>query len=85
MDMHDDDFLGGIEFDLSPEQRKIVSRAINVASSATGDEFGALNPLISIMQWWKTNYDQTERTGRSPETLLTEACRLFALAHDEQQ
>ena len=85
MDMHDDDFLGEIEFDLSPEQRKIVGRAINVASSGKSDEFGALNPLISIMQWWEMNADQTERAGRSPETVLTEACRLFVLAHDGPQ
>ncbi len=31
MDMDDDDFMGEIEFDLSPEQKKIVSRAINLA------------------------------------------------------
>ena len=32
MDM-DDDFIGEIEFDLSPEQADLVSRAIGVASN----------------------------------------------------
>ena len=46
MDMDDDDFMGEIEFDLSPEQKKIVSRAINLASKDEGDEFAVTNPLI---------------------------------------
>lgn len=85
MDMRDDDFLGEIEFDLSPEQRKIVSRAIDVASNRTGDAFGAVNPLIAIMQWWEMNAGRSAGAGRSPETVLTEACRLFVLAHDGQR
>ena len=49
MDM-DDDFIGEIEFNLSPEQAELVSRAINVASSARGeDDFG--NRLLSAMRY----------------------------------
>jgi hypothetical protein len=82
MDMDGDDFMGEIEFDLSPDQRKIVSRAISLASNRKDDEFGVTNPLIAIMQWWEVNVDQSERGGKSPETVLCEACRLFVLAHD---
>jgi hypothetical protein len=85
MNMHDDDFMGEIEFDLSPEQKKMVSRAINLASSGEGDEFGSTNPLISIMQWWQTNVADAEKITGSPETVLAEACRLFVLAHDKGQ
>jgi hypothetical protein len=52
MDMDDDDFMGEIEFDLSPEQGEVIRRAITLAASSQGDEFIALNPLIAIMQWW---------------------------------
>ena len=83
--MDDDDFMGEIEFDLSPEQKKIVSRAINLASSSEGDEFRATNPLISIMQWWQTNVTDAEKITGSPETVLAEACRLFVLAHEKRQ
>ena len=34
MDMDDDDFMGEIEFDLSPEQEVIVSRAISLAADS---------------------------------------------------
>jgi len=37
MDMDDDDFMGEIEFDLSPDQQKIVSRAITLASESKVD------------------------------------------------
>jgi hypothetical protein len=85
MGMDDDDFMGEIEFDLSPEQRKMVSRAINLASSNDGDAFRAINPLISIMQWWEANVAEGEKLRGSPETILAEACRLFVLAHDKRQ
>ena len=56
MDM-DDDFIGEIEFNLSPEQAELVSRAINVASSSRGDDdFAQINPLIAIMSWWKATF-----------------------------
>jgi len=82
MDM-DDDFMGAIEFDLSPEQREMVSRAIDLASKRDGDAFGATNPLIAIMQWWDTNVADAERPKGAPETILAEACRRFVLAHDK--
>ena len=85
MDMDDDDFMGVIEFDLSPEQKSTVSRAINLASSSKGDEFRATNPLISIMEWWETNVAEAEKLKGTPETVLAEACRLFVLAHDKRQ
>jgi hypothetical protein len=84
MDMDDDDFMGEIEFDLSPEQKKIVSRAINLASQDEGDEFAVTNPLLAIMQWWATNVQQAEKLTGSPEAVLAEACRLFVLAHDKR-
>ena len=84
MDM-DDDFIGEIEFDLSPEQGELVSRAIGVAAKSkedeAGDEFAALNPLIAIMRWWETHVPESERPPGSPETKLVEACRRFLLAH----
>ena len=55
MDM-DDDFIGEIEFDLSPEQADLVSRAIGVASNLrSDDDFIQVNPLIAIMGWWKAH------------------------------
>ena len=84
MDMDDDDFMGEIEFDLSPEQKKIVSRAINLASKDEGDEFAVANPLISIMQWWATNVQEAQKLTGPPEAVLAEACRLFVLAHDKR-
>ena len=84
MDMDDDDFMGEIEFDLSPEQKKIVSRAINLASKDEGDEFAVNNPLISIMQWWATNVPDAEKLTGPPEAVLAEACRLFLLTHDKR-
>jgi hypothetical protein len=85
MEMEDDDFMGEIEFDLSPEQKQMVSRAIDLASNSAGDAFRATNPLISIMQWWQTNVREPEKVAGSPETILAEACRLFVLAHDKRQ
>jgi hypothetical protein len=85
MNMDDDDFMGEIEFDLSPEQKTMVSRAIDLASNGEGDEFRVTNPLISIMQWWQTNVAEADRLKGSPETILAEACRLFVLAHDKRQ
>jgi hypothetical protein len=84
MDMDDDDFMGEIEFDLSPEQKKIVSRAINLAAMKEGDEFAVNNPLISIMQWWATSVRDSEKPTGPPEAVLAEACRLFVLAHDKR-
>jgi hypothetical protein len=84
MDMDDDDFMGNIEFDLTLEQSKIVSRAIDLASAGQ-DAFGATNPLISIMQWWETYVPDAEKKRRSAESTLTEACRLFVLAHETRQ
>jgi hypothetical protein len=85
MDMDDDDFMGKIEFDLSPEQRNVVSRAISLASNIDDDEFGMTNPLISIMQWWEVNVSETEKLRGSPETTLVEACRLFVLTREERR
>jgi hypothetical protein len=82
MDM-DDDFMGEIEFDLSAEQGRIVSRAISLASTMDGDAFRAVNPLIAIMQWWEANVPETEKLRGSPEASLAEACRWFLLAHGE--
>jgi len=82
--MDDDDFMGKIEFDLSPEQKNMVSRAIDLASNGDGDEFRLSNPLISIMQWWATNVQEAEKLTGPPEAVLAEACRLFVLAHDKR-
>ena len=83
MDMDDDDFMGQLEFDLAPEQRKVVGRAINLASKDS-DAFRMINPLIAIMQWWETNVPNSEKVRGSPEATLTDACRLFVLAHEKQ-
>jgi hypothetical protein len=85
----DDDFIGEIEFELSPEQGELVSRAIDVAVKSKGnelaDEFVAINPLIAIMRWWETHVPENERPTGSPETKLVEACRRFLLAHGSEQ
>jgi len=84
MDM-DDDFIGNIEFNLTPEQSEIVSRAIDLASEDK-DTFRNTNPLISIMHWWNTHVPAFQKLRESsPERTLTEACRLFILAHEEQK
>jgi hypothetical protein len=80
MDM-DDDFMGEIEFDLSPEQEDIVSRAISLAADSD-DAFRNINPLIAILQWWQINVDDNEKVKGSPETILADACRRFVLAHE---
>jgi hypothetical protein len=83
MDMDDDDFMGPVGFDLSPDQRDIVSRAISLAASRKDDAFGATNPLIAIMQWWETNATAAARPRGAPEAILAEACRAFVAAHDK--
>jgi len=83
VEMDDNDFNGTIEFDLTPEQSKIVSRAIDLASQ-NPDTFGAINPLIAIMQWWQSHVAEAEKHRGSPEKTLAEACRLFVLAHEKQ-
>jgi hypothetical protein len=81
MDM-DDDFIGEIEFDLSPEQADLVSRAIGVASNLrSDDDFIQVNPLIAIMGWWKAHRPELQSRS-SPEMTLVEACREFLLAHE---
>jgi hypothetical protein len=82
MDM-DDDFIGEIEFNLSPEQADLVSRAIGVASNlrSDDDDFIQINPLIAIMGWWKANSPE-QQSRISPETILVEACREFLIAHE---
>ena len=84
MDMDDDDFMRNIEFNLTLEQSKIVSRAIDMASEGQ-DAFRMTNPLISIMQWWETHVPEAEKRRSSPEGTLAEACRLFVLAHEKRQ
>jgi hypothetical protein len=85
MDM-DDDFIGEIEFKLSPEQGELVNRAIMLASNAPdnggADEFARLNPLIAVMRWWQTHVPEHERLRGSPEATLVDACRRFVLAHE---
>jgi hypothetical protein len=83
MDM-DDDFIGEIEFDLSPEQGAIVTRAIGLASASRTDEFGAINPLIAIMQWWEANRAEDDVVAGSPEGTLVEACRRYIATHERQ-
>lgn len=80
MDMDDDDFVGNIEFDLSPDQGRLVREAIDLASSQA-DPFQMTNPLIAIMQWWETNVPESDKLRGSPEATLAEACRLFIEAH----
>jgi hypothetical protein len=81
MDMDDNDFMGEIEFDLSPEQQKIVNQAISVATESS-DSFRNLNPLIAILQWWQVNVSESQKLRGSPEAVLTDACRRFLAAHD---
>jgi hypothetical protein len=84
MDMDDDDdFMGKLEFDLTPEQSAIVRKAIMLAADGHSDEFMTTNPLIAIMQWWETNVPDEEKLRGSPERTLAEACRLYVLAHDK--
>jgi hypothetical protein len=83
MDMDDDDFMGPIEFDLTADQREVVSRAIEFAASRRDDAFGAVNPLIAIMQWWEANAPASGRPRGAPEAVLAEACRAFVQAHDK--
>ena len=83
MDM-DDDFIGEIEFSLSPEQGAIVTRAIGLASASRSDEFGAVNPLIAIMQWWEANRTEDDLVRGSPEGTLVEACRRYIATHERQ-
>jgi hypothetical protein len=78
----DDDLFGEIEFNLAPEQSKIVSRAIELAAKSN-DAFAATNPLLSIMQWWQAHAPKVETDVRSPDGTLTEACRLFVQAHEK--
>ena len=80
MDM-DDDFIGELEFKLSPEQGEVVNRAIGLAASRRGDDFAHINPLIVIMQWWQANVSDTERVGETPEAKLTEVCRRYVAAN----
>lgn len=84
MDM-DDDFVGEIEFDLSPEQGELVSRAISVASTAGDSEFMQINPLIAIMRWWEAHVPEDQKLRGAPETTLVDACRQFLLAHERGQ
>jgi hypothetical protein len=80
----DDDFIGSVEFNLTPEQSEIVSRAIELASREN-DTFGVLNPLIAIMQWWTASVPDAGQRRRSPEGTLAEACRLYVSAHGGSQ
>lgn len=82
MDM-DDDFMGEIEFNLTPEQGRVVRRAISLASSSRSDEFRALNPLIAIMQWWEANGAERNESEASPEGTLVEVCRRYIAAHEQ--
>lgn len=84
MDMDDDDFMGEIEFSLSPEQGAIVTRAVSLASTSQDDEFGAINPLIAIMQWWEANRADGDLVKGSPEGTLVEACRRYIATHERQ-
>jgi hypothetical protein len=83
MDM-DDDFMGEIEFNLTPAQSEVVSEAIGLASQG-GDAFQGTNPLLAVMQWWETHVPEAEKLRGSPEQTLAEACRRFVLAHRQGQ
>ena len=78
----DDDFMGEIEFNLSPEQGAIVARAVTLASTSEHDEFCAANPLIAIMQWWEVHRADGDVVKGSPEGTLVEACRRYIAAHE---
>ena len=80
MDMDDDDFMGDIEFDLSPEQGRLVREAIDLAAK-NSDAFQMVNPLIAVMQWWEENVPAEKKFRGAPEATLAEACRLFIQAH----
>jgi hypothetical protein len=82
MDM-DDDFMGEIEFNLTPQQGQIVRQAIELASRSDDDEFRAVNPLIAIMQWWQTNSTDEDLVKGSPEGTLVQACRRYIAAHEQ--
>jgi hypothetical protein len=79
--MHDDDFMGTIEFDLTPDQEEIVNRAISLAVTSD-DAFRHVNPLIAILQWWQVSVDDRDKIKGSPEMMLADACRQFLLAHE---
>jgi hypothetical protein len=83
MDMDDDDFIGELEFDLTPEQNAIVRKAIALASAANGDDFMTTNPLIAIMQWWETHVPDEQKLRGSTEGTLAEACRGYVVAHEK--
>jgi hypothetical protein len=80
MDM-DDDFMGEVEFQLSPEQGDVVARAIELATKRD-DEFGVTNPLIVIMQWWESQVPEREKLKGSPEATLAEACKRYLAANE---
>jgi hypothetical protein len=82
MDVDDDDFMGEIEFNLSPEQGAIVTRAVTLASNTESDEFGAGNPLIAIIQWFEAHRAEGDVIKGSPEGTLVEACRRYIAAHE---
>jgi hypothetical protein len=84
MEMDDDDFMGEVEFNLSPEQGAVVRRAVTLASTSDDDEFGAVNPLIAIMQWWEANRAEGDLVKGSPEGTLVEACRRYIAAHEQR-
>jgi hypothetical protein len=81
VDMDDDDFIGSIEFDLSPEQAEIINRAINLAAKSD-DSFRNVNPLISILQWWQANQGGRDKVSGPPEAVLTDVCQQFLQAHE---
>ena len=76
MDIEDADFLGTVEFDLSPDQEAVVSSAIDRAAK-TEDEFARMNPLIVIVQWWNRRERVAVALSGTPEEKLTEMCRLY--------
>lgn len=81
--MDDDDFMGDLPFNLTPEQGHVVNEAISFASSCEGDAFRTTNPLISILQWWERNIPDDQKLRGSREETLAEACRQFMLAHKD--
>ncbi len=83
MDMDDDDFMGELEFNLTPDQSAIVRKAVALAADDSSDDFMMTNPLIAIMQWWETNVPDEEKLRGSAEGTLTEACRRYVSAHEK--
>ncbi|MGI9386802.1 MAG: hypothetical protein ACR2OX_05180 [Methyloligellaceae bacterium] len=83
MDM-DDDFIGEIEFNLDPAQGELVNQAIELAAALQGDDFAAINPLITIMQWWETNVPEKQNMHTTADETLVEACKSFIAAHKDQ-